>query len=99
MENGKLAIRTSQGHSANSGVTSEYFQNIGNPGVVVHGTTLENARSICRHGLERMDRLHIHLGKMANDRRGERAEGIRNHSETGVIFEGAECRQRGVIFY
>ena len=99
MENGKSAIRTSQGHSVNSGVTSEYLQNIGNPGVVVHGTTLENARSICRHGLERVDRLHIHLGRMIKDHRGERAEGIRNHSETGVIFDGGGCVEEGVIFF
>ena len=61
MENGRRAIMTSQGHSARSGVTSDYLEDIGGPGLVAHGTSLENARSICAQGLGRMDRLRIHL--------------------------------------
>ena len=36
---------------------------------------------------------------MATDTRGERAEGIRNHTETGVIPDGSECKQSGSKFY
>ena len=99
MENGNASIRTSQGHSIHAGVSADYLEDIGNPGRVVRGTSLESAVSIFERGLGRMDRMHIHLGRMIKDRRGERPEGIRNHTEVGIVFDGAECRQRGVIFY
>ena len=46
-----------------------------------------------------MGRLHTHLGRTVVDSRGGRVEGIRNRSETGVIFDGSGCIQRGVKFY
>ena len=99
MRDGSEAVRTSKGHSANSGVTSEYLEDIGGPGMIVRGASLSNARSICDQGVAAMDRLHIHLGSVKSDRRGERFAGIRNHSEVGVVFGGAEFIQRGIKFY
>ena len=99
MENAKSAIRPSQGHSAHAVVSSDYLEGIGNHGRVAHGSSLGNAISICERGLGRMDRLHIHLGRMIKDRKGERAEGIRGNADDGLVFDGSECRQKGVIFY
>ena len=91
---GNPHVRTSQGNSAHSGVTSDYLEEVGNPGKVAHGTTMESAISICEKGLDRMDRLHIHLGRMIEDRRGERPVGIRGNAETGIVFDGTERMQR-----
>ena len=98
MDNGKAAIRTSQGHSIHAGVSSGYLGERGNPGRVVRGASLSDAVSICESGLGRMDRVHIHLGRTIKDGRGERPGGIRNHTEVGIVFDGTECRQRGVVF-
>ena len=99
MMNGKPAVRTSQGHSAHAGVTSDYLEDIGGPGRIVHGTSIESAEIICSRGLGRMDRLHIHFGKMIRSRKGEKPAGIRGNAEAGIVFDGAECIQRGVRFH
>ena len=90
--NGERAIRTSQGHSAGAGATSDYSPRLHSPGLVVHGSTLENAFSICQNGLNRMGRLHVHLGKMANTR----PVGMRPGSEVAVAIDGNRCVTEGM---
>ena len=93
--NGERALRTSQGHSANSGVTSDYLPQVPRPGWVVHGSTLDNARSICTHGVNRMERFHIHLGRLVNNR----PTGIRPGSEVAVVIGGEQCVKDGMRFF
>ena len=40
MNNGGRALRTSQGHSANAGVTFDYLPRLKSPGWVVHGSKI-----------------------------------------------------------
>ena len=71
MEKGRRDIMTSQGHSAHSGVTTDYLEDIGCPGLVLHGKSLGDTRSICAQCVGRMGRLRIHLGRMITDRRAK----------------------------
>ena len=45
--------------------------------------------------MNRMGRLHIHLGGMENNR----PSGIRAGSEVVVVIDGNQCEHEGVIFY
>ena len=95
MNNGERALRTSQGHSKDAGVTSEYLTKVIRPGLLVRGTSLENAKSICREGINRMDRMHIHLGRMVNSR----PMGIRPGSEAVIVIDGDLCVSDGIVIY
>ena len=95
MGNRERALRTPQGHSKGAGVTSEYLKKITEPGMLVHGATLENAKRICSDGLSRVDRLHIHLGSMLDSR----PVGIRHGSEVSIVVGGNRCISDGVISY
>ena len=73
---GRRAWRTSQGHSKGSGATSECLRQIQCPGMLAHGTSLDNAFNIGQQGLRRVERLHIHLGVMID----QQPVGIRSGS-------------------
>ena len=82
------------GNSAGAGVTSGYLPRVQTPGWLARGSSLGNARSICDYGLNRMDRLHIHLGRMINNR----PACIRAGSEAVVAIDGNQCEHEGMIF-
>ena len=92
LETGEEAIRTSQGRSKDAGVTSEYLQEVPQPGFLVHGTSLNNARSICTSGLERPGRLHIHFGTLQDGR----PVGVRPGSEVIVVVDVDACKREGI---
>ena len=95
MGSGGRALRTSQGHSDGAGVTSDYLTRLHSPGWVVHGATLENAAGICQHGLNRMGRLHVHLGRMVNNR----PSGLRQGSELEVVSDCNQFEAEGMRFF
>ena len=84
LDNGADAIRTSKGHSRNAGVTSDYLPVVNSPGLLAHGASLSNAEIICKEGLNRGDRLHIHFGRIINGR----PLGIRPGSEVVIMIDG-----------
>ena len=86
-DTGDTAIRTSQGHSRNAGVTSEYLNEVHRPGLLSHGTSWANSREIARYGLNRGDRLHIHFGELKNGR----PSGTRYGSEAVIVVDGDLC--------
>ena len=92
LESGGVAIRTPQGHSRDVGVTSYYLPIAPEPGLLAHGTTVANARSICETGLRRSGRLHIHFGSM----QGGRPVGVRPGSAAIVVADGNACSQEGI---
>ena len=95
MKNGERALRTSQGHSQGSGVTSDYLAKVDRPGLLAHGTSAANALPICTNGIRRMDRIHIHLGRMVN----ARPVGIRPGSEAIVVIDGDLCVSDDITIY
>ena len=95
MKNGERALRTPQGHSKGSGVTSDYLPILQNPVVLVHGTSLENAQGICTNGVSRVDRVHIHLGRMMNSK----PVGIRHGSQVAILVGGNLCEADGIPIY
>ena len=64
VDSGGVAIRGAQGHTGNAGVSPDYLKLAGNPGVLAHGTSVENARDICETGLGRPGRLRVHFRTM-----------------------------------
>ena len=62
MEGIDKAIRPSQGIGRTSGWSSEYLPVRYNPGMLVRGTSADNARAICNNGLNRGERWRIHDG-------------------------------------
>ena len=92
LENGAEAIRTSQGHSKNAGVSSDYLPIVDSPGLLAHGTSLSNAESICKEGLNRGDRLQIHFGRIVHGR----PVGIRPGSEVVIMVDGNACSSAGI---
>ena len=95
MQNGERAFRSSQGHSIDAGVTSDYLAQIRKPGVLAHGASMDSAFAICRGGVERKERLHVHLGRLANSR----PVGIRHGSEAVIVIDGDLCANDGIIIY
>ena len=89
---GDDAIRTSQGHGRAAGVTSGYLPILPTPGLLAHGNSAGNARSICETGIMRSVRLHIHFGTMNRGRH----RGIRPVSEAVVVVDGNACSQEGI---
>ena len=63
--------------------------------MLVSGATLANAKQICSSWLNRVGRLHIHLGRTAS----QRPAGIRHGAEVALAIDGDRCAADGVQFY
>ena len=95
MKSGERALRTPQGHSKGSGVTFDYLPRLRKPGLLVHGTSLENAYAICTNGVSRVDRMHIHLGRMVNSK----PVGLRHGLQVAIVIDGDLRESDGIVIY
>jgi 2'-phosphotransferase len=101
-ESNKLYIRANQGHSKQMSdlvSTGELLQKITKPySECIHGTTKKAYQSIKKHGLNRMNRMHIHfaIGLTDDDKV---ISGFRKSSEVLIYIDMEKAMKDGIEFY
>ena len=94
-----VAIRASQCHSASSGVADNILPVVGNLVSIVHGTTLNAAKSIVHEGISKADRLHIHFYESDLEGRViQTTPRISRRSEVTVVVSDGRCAKMGMVF-
>ena len=95
-----VAIRASQGHSYSSGAADDVLPVAENLLTVIHGTTLEAAKSIIQSGISRGSRNHVHFYESDLEGRPEPCEPrVRLMSEVIVVVSAEKCERYGMVFY
>ena len=96
--NNILYIRANQGHSANVGnlIDDTKSMNIITQPIenVFHGTYTKNYDSICKTGLNRGERKHIHIAKSLDAKSGKR-----HNCDLLVYIDMKGAMEDGIIFY
>ncbi|CAA2974516.1 tRNA 2 -phosphotransferase 1-like [Olea europaea subsp. europaea] len=100
-ENGELFIRANQGHTIATVETESLLKPILSPEevpVCVHGTYRKNLESILKHGLKRMQRLHVHFScGLPTD--GKVISGMRRDVNLLIFLDVKKALEEGMKLY
>ncbi|CAM5166062.1 unnamed protein product [Natator depressus] len=98
---GRLQIRANQGHSLQQVSELELIpllEPTALPQTIAHGTYLRHWPAICRGGLSRMGRNHIHLAPgLPGD--GHVLSGMRQDCDVAIVIDGPQALADGIQFY
>uniref|UniRef100_A0A8C8R957 2'-phosphotransferase n=1 Tax=Pelusios castaneus TaxID=367368 RepID=A0A8C8R957_9SAUR len=98
---GRLQIRANQGHSLQQVSDLELtplLEPTDLPHTMAHGTYLRHWPAICRGGLSRMGRNHIHLAPgLPED--GHVLSGMRQDCDVAIVIDGPKALADGIQFY
>ncbi|XP_030426539.1 tRNA 2'-phosphotransferase 1 isoform X2 [Gopherus evgoodei] len=97
---GRLQIRANQGHSLQVSELEliPLLEPTALPQTMAHGTYLRHWPAICRGGLSRMGRNHIHLAPgLPGD--GHVLSGMRQDCDVAIVIDGPQALADGIQFY
>ncbi|XP_073207869.1 tRNA 2'-phosphotransferase 1 isoform X2 [Lepidochelys kempii] len=97
---GRLQIRANQGHSLQVSELEliPLLEPTALPQTIAHGTYLRHWPAICRGGLSRMGRNHIHLAPgLPGD--GHVLSGMRQDCDVAIVIDGPQALADGIQFY
>ncbi|XP_067400128.1 tRNA 2'-phosphotransferase 1 isoform X2 [Emydura macquarii macquarii] len=97
---GRLQIRANQGHSLRVSELdlTPLLEPTALPQTMAHGTYLRHWPAICRGGLSRMGRNHIHLAPGLPGE-GQVLSGMRQDCDVAIVIDGPKALVDGIQFY